>query len=184
MSLLRYNLSSFRKFLNKFFAIVIESNEKEHDLFMENKKEKAMDLFENGCNCSQAVLLAFSEEFGLDKENAEALAVAFGGGMSKQGKTCGCLSGALMVIGLQFGKESTKVIANRGNSYKMGKEFIEKFYTEFGATDCRELIRLDLNKKDDLEMATKTVFGNRCKNMVGITAEMLQLFLKEKASKL
>ena len=68
---------------------------------MENKKEKAMNLFENGCNCSQAVLLAFAEDFGLDEEKAAALAVPFGGGMSKQGKTCGCLSGALMVI-LEF----------------------------------------------------------------------------------
>ncbi|MBQ6806089.1 MAG: C_GCAxxG_C_C family protein [Lachnospiraceae bacterium] len=149
---------------------------------MENKKEKAMGLFDNGCNCSQAVLLAFADEYGLDKEKAIALSVPFGGGMSKQGKTCGCLSGALMVIGLCFGKDSTTVIANRGNAYAMGKEFIERFQEEFGATDCRELIQLDLNKKNDLEQANKYVFGNRCKNMVGRTAEMLQLFLVEKQS--
>lgn len=148
---------------------------------MENKKEKAMNLFENGCNCSQAVLLAFAEEFGLEKEKAIALSVPFGGGMSKQGKTCGCLSGALMVIGLQFGKDSTTMIANRGISYTMGKAFIERFQAEFGATDCRELIQLDLNKKADLEQASKHVFGNRCKNMVGKTAEMLQQFFQEKA---
>lgn len=147
---------------------------------MKNKKEKAMHLFENGCNCSQAVLLAFAEDFGLEKENAIALSVPFGGGMSKQGKTCGCLSGALMVIGLRFGKDSATILENRGKSYTMGKEFIERFHLEFGATECRELIRLDLNKKADLEQATKHVFGNRCKNMVGRTAEMLQLFLEEK----
>lgn len=148
---------------------------------MENKREKAINLFENGCNCSQAVLLAFAEEFDLNKEKAIALSVPFGGGMSKQGKTCGCLSGALMVIGLKFGKDSTKVIANRGNSYIMGKEFIHRFYSEFGAIDCRDLIKLDLNKKADLEQASKYVFGNRCKNMVGKTAEILQFFLEEKA---
>lgn len=148
---------------------------------MENKKEKAMNLFENGCNCSQAVLLAFAKEYSLDEEKAIAISVPFGGGMSKQGKTCGCLSGALMVIGLEFGKDSTSIIANRGKAYTMGKEFIERFHAEFGATDCRELIQLDLNKKADLEQASKFVFGNRCKNMVGRTAEMLQLFLEEKA---
>lgn len=151
---------------------------------MENKKEKAMNLFENGCNCSQAVLLAFAEEFGVDEEKAIAFTVPFGGGMSKQGKTCGCLSGALMVIGLQFGKDSTTIIENRGISYTMGKEFIERFHAEFGATDCKELIQLDLNKKADLEQASKHVFGNRCKNMVGRTAEMLQLFLEEKTEQL
>lgn len=149
---------------------------------MENKKEKAMRLFENGCNCSQAVLLAFADKFDFDQETAIAISVPFGGGMSKQGKTCGCLSGALMVIGLQFGEDSTSHIEKRVNSYTMGKEFIEQFQKEFGATDCRELIWLDLNKKADLEQANKHVFGNRCKNMVGKTAEMLQVFLEEKRS--
>ena len=145
----------------------------------ENIKETAMNLFDNGCNCSQAVLLTFAEEFNLDKNAAIALSVPFGGGMSKQGKTCGCLSGALMVIGLCYGKNSTTVIANRGLAYNMGKAFIQKFKEKFGATECRELIKLDLNRKEDLEEATKNVFGNRCKNMVGETAALLAQFLEE-----
>ena len=51
----------------------------------ENIKEKAMNLFDNGCNCSQAVLLTFAEQFNVDKNIAIALSVPFGGGMSKQG---------------------------------------------------------------------------------------------------
>ena len=50
---------------------------------------------------------------------------------------------------------------------------------KFGATECRELIKLDLNKKADLEEATKHVFGNQCKKMVGETAALLDQFLKE-----
>ena len=145
----------------------------------ENIKEKAMNLFDNGCNCSQAVLLAFAEEFGLEKESAIALAVPFGGGMSKQGKTCGCLTGALMVIGLRYGKDSTTINSKRRLSYNMGKAFIQKFKEKFGATECRELIKLDLNRKEDLEEANKNVFGNRCKNMVGETAAILDQFLDE-----
>lgn len=44
----------------------------------------------------------------------------------------------------------------------------------FGATDCYELIKLDLNKKEDMERAQVKVFGNRCKNMVGKTVELLE----------
>ncbi|MBQ4523064.1 MAG: helix-turn-helix domain-containing protein [Lachnospiraceae bacterium] len=76
---------------------------------MENKREKAMKLFETGCNCSQAVLLAFAEDFGLEKEKAAALSVPFGGGMSKQGKTCGCLSaGGIMRVPGNFMNEEEK----------------------------------------------------------------------------
>ena len=56
------------------------------------------------------------------------------------------------------------------------------FKEHFGATECRELIKLDLNKKEDLEKATKHVFGNRCKEMVGETAALLEVFLQEHAN--
>lgn len=151
---------------------------------MKTRKDTAMELFDNGCNCSQAVLLSFARDFGLEKDMAVALSVPFGGGMSKQGKTCGCLSGALMVIGLCFGKKSTEIIANRGLSYRMGAEFIKRFREKFEATDCRDLIKLDLNKKADLEEATKNVFGSRCKNMVGNTVELLEQFLEEKQAEM
>lgn len=143
------------------------------------KREIAENLFDNGCNCSQAVLLTFAEQFGMNRNDAIALSVPFGGGMSKQGKTCGCLSGALMVIGLRYGKDSTTVIANRGNAYNKGKDFIKLFNDKFHATECRDLIKLDLNKKEDLNEATKHVFGNRCRNMVGETAVLLDEYLKE-----
>ena len=148
---------------------------------MSEKKVLAMNLFDNGCNCSQAVLLAFADDFGLDSKQAVALAVPFGGGMSKQGKVCGCLSGALMVIGLQFGQQSNEIVTHRGSAYNMGKLFINKFQEMFGATDCKDLIQLDLNKKADLEIAINNVFGNRCKNLVGETAELLYQFLKDQA---
>lgn len=142
------------------------------------RNENAVKLFSTGCNCSQAILMSYSDEFGLEKKFVERISVPFGGGMSKQGKTCGCLSGALMVIGLKYGENSTTVIANRGLSYNKGKAFIEKFQETFGDTECRELIKLDLNNKADLEEAQKNVFGSRCKNIVGNTVELLDDFFE------
>lgn len=138
------------------------------------KQEKAMNYFENGCNCSQAVVMPYSGELNVGEEVIQKMAVAFGGGMSKAGKVCGCLSGALMVIGLKYGDDSAKIIANRIKSYNEGQKFIKEFHKTFGATDCYELIKLDLNKKEDMEQAQVKVFGSRCKNMVGKTVELLE----------
>lgn len=138
------------------------------------KQEKAMNYFENGCNCSQAVVMPYAAELNAQEEVIQKMAVAFGGGMSKAGKTCGCLSGALMVIGLKYGEDSAKIIANRIKSYNEGQKFMKNFEETFGATDCYELIKLDLNKKEDMEQAQAKVFGNRCKNMVGKTVELLE----------
>ena len=49
---------------------------------MGKKGELALKNFESGCNCSQAVLLAFAPECGLDRETALRLASSFGGVIS------------------------------------------------------------------------------------------------------
>lgn len=138
------------------------------------KQEKAMEYFENGCNCSQAVVMPYATELNVQEKVIQKIAVAFGGGMSKAGKTCGCLSGALMVIGLKYGEDSAEIIANRIKSYNEGQKFINQFQKIFGATDCHELIKLDLNKKEDMEQAQAIVFKSRCKTIVGKTVELLE----------
>ena len=47
-----------------------------------NKSEQAMNYFENGCNCSQAVLMAYAEELDIDKDIVQRVAVTFGGGIT------------------------------------------------------------------------------------------------------
>ena len=64
---------------------------------------KARELFKSGCNCSQAVFLAFADRYGIDDDTALKLASSFGGGMGRSREVCGALSGALMVNGMETG---------------------------------------------------------------------------------
>jgi C_GCAxxG_C_C family probable redox protein len=68
------------------------------------KKEKTIDAFRKGFNCSQAVLSSFSPDLGLEKETALKIACGFGAGMAKLQETCGAVTGAVMVLGLKYGK--------------------------------------------------------------------------------
>lgn len=139
------------------------------------KKELSVKYFNSGCNCSQAVVMPFAEEALIDCDLIERIAVGFGGGMGKQGKTCGCISGAIMVLGLKYGNESIKKLEQRINTYNVTKAFIERFREEYGHTECKELIRLDLNKTADMEEAQKKqVFENRCSKIVARTVEILE----------
>ena len=63
--------------------------------------EKAVTTFTNGYSCSQAVVSAYAEQFGLDHDTALRIAGGFGGGMGRRGEVCGALTGAFMVIGLK-----------------------------------------------------------------------------------
>ena len=62
-------------------------------------REKAMNNFLEGYNCAQAVIIAFSEELGLDKDTAAMLSCSFGGGMGQMRETCGAVTGMALVAG-------------------------------------------------------------------------------------
>jgi len=59
------------------------------------RADDAAATFTNGFSCSQAVCLAFADDFGIDRETALKLSCALGGGMSHTGNTCGAVTGAL-----------------------------------------------------------------------------------------
>ena len=52
---------------------------------IENSKyaKKAMSLFLEGYNCTQAVFLAFSDKYDMDEAMALRLSSSFGGGMGR-----------------------------------------------------------------------------------------------------
>ena len=85
-----------------------------------SKAGKAVAIFDEGYNCSQAVLAAYSEGFGVNLETAHKISSGFGGGMHL-GSACGVVTGAFMVLGLKFanGKE---------RPYNKVAEFAEKFH--------------------------------------------------------
>lgn len=142
------------------------------------KKEKALFCFENGCNCSQAILNAYCEDFGLDSEKASNIAVAFGGGVGRQGRMCGCLSGALMVLGLKFGINSTNQINVRTDCYDLAKSFSKRFIELNGALDCRDIIKYNLDNLEERKKAQESnVFKSRCSRVVANTVELLEDFI-------
>jgi uncharacterized protein YycO len=65
-----------------------------------NRAEKTIDFHKNGgMTCSQAILAAFGEKYGIDQEKARLLGRTLCGGIGMQGETCGYLAGAFLIIG-------------------------------------------------------------------------------------
>ncbi|HYC20977.1 MAG TPA: C-GCAxxG-C-C family protein [Candidatus Bathyarchaeia archaeon] len=68
------------------------------------KEEDAVALFQHGFSCSQAVLSAFAQHFGLERDTALRISQGFGAGIAYTDDICGAVSGAIMVIGLRYGR--------------------------------------------------------------------------------
>lgn len=69
---------------------------------IEERTQKAIDFFEQGYNCSQSVLMAYADLYGIDQETATKFASSFGGGMGRLREVCGAVSGMFMVLGLHY----------------------------------------------------------------------------------
>ena len=54
------------------------------------RAERARDLFFEGCNCAQAVFLAFAED-RMDRDTALKIASGYGGGMAGMRGVCGAV---------------------------------------------------------------------------------------------
>ncbi len=111
-----------------------------------NKISKSECYFLEGYACSQAVLMSFAEESGIDIETAKRISSTFGGGMGRLRKTCGALTGAFMVIGLKYGNTIPNDMKTKLDSYGMVRNLAERFREKHGTTECKELLIKYANK--------------------------------------
>lgn len=122
---------------------------------MSDKKarDEAVDIFELGYNCAQAILAAYGAPYGIERKEAYRLGAAFGGGMADAGSVCGAISGALMVIGLKNGKAGIFGGLKDIKVRCKGKKFMKLFEERKGSIICRELLRTHCEGCDESEEA-------------------------------
>ena len=64
---------------------------------MEDRIQKAVELFKSGYNCSQSVVAAFADMYGFTQEQALRMGASFGGGIGRMRETCGAACGMFLV---------------------------------------------------------------------------------------
>lgn len=132
-----------------------------------NYVEEAVQLFEDGYMCSQAVLAVFCEEFGLSREQAFKISISFGSGMRK-GEVCGACTGAIMALGLKYGE-------NKSKSDEMCVKFLDSFKKENGSYICRDLLDCDIRTEEGIKYAIdNNLFKEICPKMVESAVKIAQ----------
>lgn len=142
--------------------------------------EKAKALFEEGYNCSQAVVLSFSDILGIDEKTLSLLASGFGGGMGRMREVCGAVSGMFMVAGLMNGYSSPSDNEKKKAVYAMIQELAAQFKSENGSIICRELLGLKAPEGTHVpEKRTDEYYKKRpCGELCYIAADILDKYLK------
>lgn len=109
---------------------------------MESRAEKAVGLFKQGYNCSQAVFAAYSDLYGIDMDLALKIAASFGGGMGRMREVCGAFSGILLVAGLETGTTVGKDAAGKKANYDRVQKLANIYKENNGSIYCKELLGL------------------------------------------
>ncbi|PWL42492.1 MAG: hypothetical protein DBY42_03940 [Bacillota bacterium] len=95
--------------------------------------QKAVELFESGQSCSNAVFAAYSDLLGVEETTACQIASGFGGGIGGREELCGAASGMVLCGGIGYPVEDKAAV--RARVCRM----LDAFEDRFGALACREL---------------------------------------------
>lgn len=135
---------------------------------METKQQQAIETFKNNYNCAQSVLSVFAQDLGLSRDSALKMANPFGAGIVYMQETCGAVTGALMAIGLKYGKGENGTQEEKERANDMGKYFVAEFTKLHGSTSCLKLMNdIKLSTPEGMKYAMdKELFRTHCANYV------------------
>ena len=143
------------------------------------KSEKALASFMNRFTCSSAVFSAFADELGLDDLMAKEIACGFGAGISQTGNICGAVSGAVMVIGLKFGKVEAGDDTATEKTRSLVRQFMREFIAKNGSVNCTDLLGYNLSDPTEYAAAKNSgIFVKKCPLLVKDAADILDKILK------
>lgn len=147
-----------------------------------SKGEIAKNLFENGCNCAQAVFCSFCEETGFDKEEALRLSAGFGGGFGRMREVCGAVSGMTMALSYLFASTDPSDSKEKAELYALIQKAIADFKEENGSFICRELLGLSEGSSSPVpEERTEKYYKKRpCAELCRIAADITEKYISEK----
>lgn len=136
---------------------------------------RAITLFESGFNCSQAVFMAYADAYGIEEKLAAGLSTSFGGGMGRMREVCGALSGACMLLGLEYPHNDPADKTSKDTNYKVVQRVAAAFKADMGSYICADLLTLKREPQlpESSERTQKYYDLRPCTRCVAVAAEIV-----------
>lgn len=147
---------------------------------VEEREQKAGELFKAGYNCCQAVAMTFADVIGLPEDEIARLASGFGGGMGRMREVCGTVSAMTMVSGALIPANDVNDKSAKTKNYALVQEMAGEFKDMNGSIICRELLGLSKPEGTPVpsdrtsEYYKKRPCGELCSIAAGIIARKIK----------
>lgn len=133
---------------------------------IEERAERAKELFSKGFNCSQAVVAACADLYDIPSDTALKMSASFGGGIGRMRLTCGAACGMFVLAGLENGNTQPEQPKAKAENYALVQRLADKFVEANGDLVCGNLLGLN---------GTPPMQKRPCKEMV---AEAVRIYLR------
>ena len=156
--------------------------EKQLDINVDERVERAQAYFKAGYNCAQAVVMAFDDVMQMSPDGLARLAAPFGGGMGRMREVCGTVSGMTFLAGAIKPSANPSNLEERKENYALVQLFADKFREENGDIVCRRLLGLEpIAERAETAMPserTPEYYRKRpCSEYVGCAARIVAEYL-------
>ena len=124
-------------------------------------------MVEEGFLCSEAVFKAIACAQGITNELIPKVASGFAAGLGRSGEVCGAVSGAVLGLGLKYGRNSPEKTPPGRRPYWYATELVHAIKERKGAVTCAGILGLDLKDQGDLETYNKLDHWNTtCREVI------------------
>jgi C_GCAxxG_C_C family probable redox protein len=130
----------------------------------------ALACWQNGLFCAESVAVALARAQGMETPLLPALATGLCGGMGHTGGPCGALTGAVLGLGLAFGRDGPGQAA--APTYAAVNTLVERFRAEFGASSCTALLGCDLGTPEGRQTFREQGLRQRCERFTARAAAL------------
>jgi len=144
--------------------------------------QRAVVFFDSGFHCAESVLMSAKEALGVRSPALPRIATGFGAGVGRKGSLCGALTGAVMGIGLAYGRQHPG--QDREKAYALARKTFDRFKAKFGSPYCMDLIKVDLDTKAGMDKYHRlNMHTEKCGKYVAACAQMLEKELRREKRK-
>ena len=110
---------------------------------LEQRIQRAVELFMQGYGCCQSVLCAFADRYGMDEKTALKVSAGFGGGVGRMRMMCGTCSALVILAGMEKGQTRGEDREGKAACYQLVRQLLETFRQRNGSIICAELLQMN-----------------------------------------
>ena len=127
--------------------------------------QRAIGYVDDGFLCVEAVLKTLADLKGVESEYIPGISSGMAAGVGRTNQICGAVTGAILGLGLWFGR-SKPVVSDR-RPYWYSRLFIDRWMKAHNSTNCSQLLGIELDDPEGYKkFESENMWVNKCQRYI------------------